>query len=125
MPYYRVESTTSNYPSPNDWEVTLVTTRRKRAMAAVSSFDDRPYPNRTRWQRLIENDAIVVIRGRRKPRIECAGRDSSGVQRWWIRQVDKDGIGSSSSAAGPLPDVFDQIMRSHQWYIERHRLGRA
>lgn len=123
MPHYRVESTTKTYPTPNEWHVTLTTTNRKKAIDAVSQFDDHPYPNRTRWQRLIKDNAIVVIRSRVKPRIVCAGRDSSGIQRWWIEWIDKDGIGGSSSAAGSHRDIFAQIMRSHRWYIERHRLG--
>lgn len=125
MPHYRVESTTKTYPTPSDWDVTLTTTNRKQAVNAVSEFDDRPYPNRTRWQRLIEGNTIVVIRSRVKPRIVCAGRDSSGVERWWIERVDRDGIGGSSSATGPLCDVYAQIMRGHHWYIERHRLGQV
>lgn len=122
MPNYRVESTKEMYPSPNDWSVTLTTSSREQAMEAVSHFDNRPYPNATRWQRLFKDDAIVVIRKPVKPRIVCAGRDSAGVQRWWIEQVDKGGIGSSSSAAGALREVYAQIMRGHHWYIERHRL---
>ncbi|CAM5492162.1 MULTISPECIES: hypothetical protein [Streptomyces] len=125
FPIYRVQATTKMFPQPDDWRTVLETEDRDEARAATGTFEERAYPNAIRWQRLFEGDRIILIRKPVKPRIICAGRDDQGVARWWISYVDKDGIGGSSSASGPLVKVHAEIMRGHHWYIDRHGLART
>ncbi|KAF0646599.1 MULTISPECIES: hypothetical protein [Streptomyces] len=123
MPLYRVQATLKTFPQLGDWTTILETEDRDRARAATNTFDGRPYPNRTYWQRLLEDDAVIMVRKPIKPRITYMGRDASGVQRWWVTYADKDGFGGSHGAHGPLSAVVGDLMQSHRWYIERHRVA--
>lgn len=125
MPTYRVQTTKLMYPQPEDWTTILETDDRRHAVDVTSTFDDLPYPNATRWQRLFCDDTIVLIRKPVKPRIKFAGRDAAGVARWWIVTVDKNGIGGSSGAYGPLAKVYAEVMKGHLWYVDRHGLART